>query len=129
MLEPIIKKQVEFAKSHSNVKDALGACIFKGRKLWVIGCSHLPLKFKYTSEKAKQLPELHITAVMDAIMKIGSYKHTTYSDLDIAVSDPLKVGDIALIVEMGFKTLWIGDDKFDPAEHFRQHLKGTNVSV
>lgn len=124
-----ISKQVEFAKSHSTVVDAQGAVIFRNKKIWVIGYAHLPLKYKYSSEETKQFPEIHITAVMDAIMKIGSYKTSQYADLEFAVSGPIKIGDLALIVEMGFKTLWIKDEKVIPPEYFSQILRSSNIKL
>ncbi len=126
-----IFKQVEFAKSHSNIEDGRGACIFKGKKVLVVGFSHLPSNFHYTSEDSKQHNEIHISAVHDVIMKIGSYRKVTYMDLDIAVSDEPTIQELGLIVEMKFKKLWIfGNPKpFDPTEYFIQVLKLNKIRL
>jgi len=123
MIDEIVK-HVKFAKSHSNVDDAKGACILKGKKLLVTGFSRLPLHYHYTSEESPQHPELHISAVQDVIMKIGSYRKVSYTDLDIAVSEKPTLPDLVLIAEMGFKKLWIlGDEKaYDPCDYLHDVL-------
>lgn len=130
MLPEEIKTQVEFAKSHSTVIDeSRGAVLFKGSKTWIVGFSRLPLDLKYSSEESPLHTELHINAVQDAIMKVGSYRKVVYSDLDIALSDEPTLNELALIVDMGFKRLWIlGKDKaLKPDDYLREAIRKNNL--
>lgn len=125
-----LQRQVQFAKSHSTVKDAQGVCVYKGKKLLISGFSRLPLHYKYSSSKSPQYPELHLSAVQDVVMKLGSYRRVSYNDLDIVMSDTPTIQDMVLIVEMGFRKLIIlneGTKGHDPAEYFHDRLREQDV--
>jgi len=125
------QKQILLAKSHSTVKDAQGVCVYKGKKLLIAGFGRLPLHYKYSSPKSPQFPELHLSAVQDVVIKLGSYRRVSYSDLDIIMSDAPTLSDLTLIVEMGFKKLIIlseGTKGHDPADYFFDRLQAKGVS-
>jgi hypothetical protein len=128
MIEDLLK-QIEFAKSHSTIKNAEGICVYKGKKLLLAGWTRLPLKYHYSSPDSPQHEVLHISAMQDVVIKLGSYRRVSYSDLDIGLEKEPTLSDLALIVEMGFKKLWImGNPKpFDPIDYFHEKLRGEGI--
>lgn len=125
-----LQKQITFAKSHSTIRNAQGVCVYKGKKLLVSGFSRLPLNYKYSSENSPQHTELHISAIQDIIMKLGSYRRVSYNDLDIVMDDHPSMQDMALIADMGFRKLIILSDNSkgcDPIEYFHNRLREQGV--
>lgn len=70
-----------------------------------------------------------MSAVQDLVIKLGSYRRVTYADLDIVVSEVPTLPDVILIVEMGFKKLWVHGltKSIDPVDYFHDRLTEQSI--